>query len=293
MKKIILPILILPFLSLAKLEISLPGVIEVTQKSEYRLYDLAQLKEGTPEDLEKLKMVIVSDLSKKGILEAVKESNIKIKFIFEDSFKVTTTTQINKAELLRKISNHLTAECNTCIFEIQISKLPFVNNSTMNFNAAEFELKKGSFMLPLVDAAAESIQSNRFFASGTWKVFKKVIVANKWMGQGYRLTADDLKEELKDITYINDKLLDRQDLIGKQIIRAISVNAIFTRDLLIVEKFIKKGDFVRLLVKDGPFEIEMNAQAESDGLEGDSIKVKANQKFITAKVISKDKVVSE
>lgn len=286
-------IFLIPFILLAQVEVSLPALVEVTLKSDYTLYDLAILKQGRTEDLESFKKISISDLTKKGVLEAVKESETKIKTIFEDSFKVLTTKQINRNELQRKVNNHLTAECNTCIFEIQISKLPFVNNPVTIFNPTYFEISRGSFMVPLIDNSTNSIQPGRFFATGTWKTFRKVSVTNKWLGQGTRMTSEDLKEELKDVTYIADKLVDRETLIGKQVTRAIASNAIITRDLLIVEKLIRKGDTVRLILRDGPFEIEMNAQAESDGLEGDSIKVKANQKSIAAKVISKDKVVSE
>ncbi len=284
-------ILLVPLFSLAQLEVSMPALVEVTQKSEYSLYDLAVLKEGTSEDLDNFKKITIADLSKKGVLEAIREANSKIKIIFEEVFKIATTTQVNKKELQRKITNHLTSQCNACIYDIQISKLPFTNSATMNFRTAEFDLARGSFMLPLVDSA--TTVTNKFYATGSWKTFKKVSVANKWMGQGYRVTSEDLKEELKEVTFLNDKLVERENLIGKQVVRAIAANTIITRDLLVVEKMIKKGDLIRLILKDGPFEIEMNAQAEADGLEGDSIKVKANQKVITAKVVSKDKVVSE
>lgn len=289
MNKLFFLTFFLPYLLLAQVEVSLPAVVDVSQKAQYSLYDFVIFKEGKSEDLENFKKVFVSDLTKKGILESIKESGLKIKITFENSFKVIASTQINKSELQRKITNHLTADCNTCIFEIQISKLPFVNNPPMNFRTSDFELARGSFMLPLWD----SIQTSRYFVSGSWKTYRKVPVSNKWMGQGYRLTDSDLKEELKEVTFLNDKLVERHNLIGKQIVRSIPANSVITRDLLVVEKLVKKGETVRLLIKDGPFEIEMNAQAEADGLAGDSIKVKTNQKSITAKVISKDKVVSE
>lgn len=293
MKTILTLLSLLPFLCVAQVEISMPAAIEVTQKSTYSLYDLAILKQGTSEDLEALKKIEVLDLSKKGVLEAIRDSEIKIKTIFEESLKVSAVLQVNKKELLRKINNHLIAQCNTCIYETQISKIPFLNNANMDFRSDEFEKTRGSFMLPLASNDNSIVSASKFFATGSWKTYKKVAVANKWMGQGYRVTGDDLKEELKEVTFLNDKLVERQDLIGKQIVRAVTANTIITRDLLVVEKLIRKGDAIRLILKDGPFEIEMNAQAEADGLEGDSIKVKANQKTITAKVVSKDKVVSE
>tara|TARA_B110001454_G_scaffold219200_1_gene251781 strand:+ start:2800 stop:3669 length:870 start_codon:yes stop_codon:yes gene_type:complete len=289
MIRILFLILAMPFLLQAETEVSLLADVEVSTKSEYSLYDLVTFKQGTSEDLDGLKKIIVPFLNKKAILAAIKESGLKAKVIFENTFKVTTTNQINRNELQRKITNHLTAQCNECIFEIQIYKLPFVNEPNMNFRDSDFEVSRGSFMLPLWGQT----KVNKSYATGSWRTFKKVALTNKWMAQGQRLTKEDLKEELKEVTFLNNKLIEIKDLVGKQLMRATPANTIVTRDILVVEKMVKKGDTVRLMVSDGPFEIEIKAQAESDGQEGDSIKVKANQKSIMAKVVSKDKVVSE
>lgn len=288
-KFLILVLILVPYFVQAQTELSLLADVEVSTKSEYFLYDLVTFKQGNAEDLETLKKVSVPFLNKKAILEAVKDSGLKAKLIFENTFKVTVTNQINRNELQRKIMNHLTAQCNECTFEIQLYKLPFVNEPNMNFRDSDFELSRGSFMLPLWGQA----KSNRTYATGSWRTFKKVALTNKWLGQGQRLTTEDLKEELKEVTFLNNKLIDIKDLVGKQLMRSTPANTIVTRDILVIEKMVKKGDAVSLLIKDGPFEIEIKAQAENDGQEGDSIKVKANQKSITAKVISKDKVVSE
>lgn len=289
MTKILFLLFLLPCFLLAQVEVSVPANVEVMRKAEYTLYDFIVLKEGNSEDLESFKKVSVSFLTKKGILEAIKENDLKTKVIFEDGFKVVTTSQVSRGELQRKINNHLTGECNVCIFEIQIHKVPLVNESSVTFRATDFDISRGSFMLSL----AEGAQTGRVYTTGSWRTFRKVPVSNKWLGQGHRVTNDDLKEELKEVTFLNNKLIDAQDLVGKQLSRSIAANTIITRDILTIEKMVKKGDVVRLLIKDGPFEIETSAQAESDGLEGDSVKVKTNQKSVTAKVVSKDKVVSE
>jgi len=289
MNRFLFLILVLPFFLQAQTEVSLLADVEVSTKTEYSLYDLVTLKQGTSEDLDSLKKVNVPFLNKKAILEAIKDSGLKAKVIFENTFKVTVTNQINRNELQGKITNHLTAQCSECIFEIQTYKLPFVNEPNMNFRDSDFELTRGSFMLPLWGTT----KANKSYATGSWRTFKKVALTNKWMSQGQRFTTEDLKEELKEVTFLNNKLIDIKDLVGKQLMRSTPANTIVTRDILVVEKMVKKGDTVSLLVNDGPFEIEIKAQAESDGQEGDSIKVKANQKTIMAKVVSKDKVVSE
>ncbi|OYZ17782.1 MAG: flagella basal body P-ring formation protein FlgA [Bdellovibrio sp. 28-41-41] len=289
MNRFLFLILVMPFLLQAQTEVSLLADVEVSTKTEYTLYDLVSLKQGTSEDLDGLKKISVPFLNKKAILEALKDSGLKTKVIFENTFKITVTNQINRNELQRKITNHLTAQCNECIFEIQTYKLPFVNEPNMNFRDSDFELTRGSFMLPLWGAT----KANKSYATGSWRTFKKVALTNKWMSQGQRFRTEDLKEELKEVTFLNNKLIDIKDLVGKQLMRSTPANTIVTRDILVIEKMVKKGDIVSLMVNDGPFEIEIKAQAESDGQEGDSIKVKANQKTIMAKVVSKDKVVSE
>lgn len=288
-KILILVFFLMPYFLRAQSELSLLANVEVSTKTQYSLYDLVTFKQGTSAELESLKKVTVPFLNKKAILEAIKDSGLKAKVIFENTFKATVTNQINRHELQRKIMNHLTSQCNECIFEIQIYKLPFLNEPNMVFRDSDFEISRGSFMLPLW----EQTKGTRSYASGSWRIFKKVALTNKWLAQGQRLTYEDLKEELKEVTFLNNKLIDIKELVGKQLMRSTPANTIVTRDILVVEKMVKKGDAVSLLIKEGPFEIEVKAQAENDGQEGDSIKVKANQKSITAKVISKDKVVSE
>ncbi|MBL7545742.1 MAG: flagellar basal body P-ring formation protein FlgA [Bdellovibrionaceae bacterium] len=289
MARIILLSFFLSLFCWGQTELSVSADIEISKKNAYTLYDLVVFKQGTSDDLESLKKISVLFLTKKGILEAVKDSGLKTKIVFEDDLKITTTAQVNKLELQRKISNHLTAECNMCIFDIQVHKLPFVNEAVMNFRSTDFDLARGSFMLPLWNSG----QTHRAFATGSWKTYKKVAVTNKWLGQGHRLSNGDIKEELKEVTFLNNRLIEVGDLVGRQLARSIPANTIVTRDVLAIEKVVKKGDVVRLLIKDGPFEIEVSALAESDGQEGDSVKVKTNQKTIAAKVLSKDKVVSE
>ena len=184
MTKILCVLFLMPVFLLAQVEIHLPVEVEVSSKTEYSLYDLVFLKQGTPDELEELKKIPVAFLSKKGILEAVKDSPIKIKSVFENTFKVTVSSQVNKSEMQRKIANHLTAECNTCIFEVQIQKIPFLNETNMSFRSTDFEIHKGSFMLPLWDTK----QNSKVYATGTWRTFRKVALSNKWLAQGHRLS---------------------------------------------------------------------------------------------------------
>ncbi len=162
-KFLILVLILVPYFVQAQAELSLVADVEVSTKSEYFLYDLVTFKQGSADDLEKLKKVSVPFLNKKAILEAVKDSGLKAKLIFENTFKVTVTNQINRNELQRKIMNHLTAQCNECIFEIQLYKLPFVNEPNMNFRDSDFELSRGSFMLPLW----AQTKANRTYATGS------------------------------------------------------------------------------------------------------------------------------
>lgn len=275
--------------ALAKMEVYLPAVTEVTQKSSYSLFDILVVKKGTLEELESLKKIKLENLSKEEILRVVKNNKESILLVINEENEIKQSKSLSKEEAIRKVTNYLTVQCQECIYEVQISQIP--SNARFEFIISEslFRNQKGSFLIPLKSDTSTTLG----WFSGTWKAFKKVIVLNKWVSQNSRLVSQDMKEELKEVTYITDRLANKDELMGRQVKKNLNENTILTRELLIVEKDIKKGDVVKLIVGEGPIEVQLMGSAENDGQIGDYIKVKTPLKNLSGKIIDKGQVKIE
>ncbi|NUM57194.1 MAG: flagellar basal body P-ring formation protein FlgA [Bdellovibrionaceae bacterium] len=274
----------------AKMEIALVDEVEVTKKESYSLFDIVYLKKGTALELESLKKIKILDLTKSEIINVVRDNKDKIQLKVNDDFKIKTTKNLSREEGIRKVKNYLLTQCDECIFDIQVTQL--TENSMLDFSLSEsaFQGSRGSFMIPLKSTTSKL---TGWFV-GTWKTFKKVPVLNKWVAQKSRVMAEDLKEELKEVTFFMDKILSKEELLGKQVNRALSAGSIITREMIVHEAAVRKGDAVKLILKNGEIEIEVQGFAESDGQYGEKIKIKTGlNKIITGIVSEKGQVVSE
>ncbi len=271
------------------MEVYLPAVTEVTQKSSYSLFDILVLKRGTIEELESLKKLRLENLSKEEILRVVKNNKESILLVINEKVEIKQSKSLSKEEAIRKVTNYLTVQCQECIYEVQISQIPDNARFEFIFSESLFRNQKGSFLIPL------KTESSTIFGwfSGTWKTFKKVVVLDKWISQNSRLVPQDMKEELKEVTYISDRLANKNELVGRQVKKNLNENTILTRELLIVEKDIKKGDVVKLFLGEGPIEVNLSGIAENDGQVGDYIKVKTPLKNLSGKIIDKGQVKIE
>ena len=274
---------------LAKAMIYFPSVIEVTKKENYSFYDIAIFQKGNLNELDELKKVKLEHLSKESILKTSKEFQELFQVKVSESIEFHQTGVFSKAEISRKVQNHLTSGCNECIFEIHLTQFPSNPKIDLLIQDSFFEKKGASFLLPLKSKSEAQVG----WVSGTWKNFKKVSVVNKWISQNSRLQVQDLSEELKEVTFINDKIPLTQDIIGKRVQRALSAGTVVTSDVLVVEKDVKKGDSLRVKLINDAIEIETQGIAESDGQVGDTIKIRLHQKNLNAKVVSKNEVIIE
>lgn len=276
-------------LAFAKMEIAILPETEVTQKTEYKLFDLAVLKNGSTEDLELLKKIKVENLDKASILSAVKAHKENITVVLNDKMSFKTSKSLSKEEGVRKVQNYLTAQCAECIYDILVTQIPSNPKFDFVFSESLFRTQKGSFLVPLKSDTSTTLG----WFSGTWKTYRKVPVLNKWLPQNSRITSDDVKEELKEITFMSDKLISSEELIGRMTNRALNAGALITRDLLVTEKAVKKGETVKVLVSEGSIEIVLSGIAETEGQIGDQIKIKAQNKMLTGKIKEKGQVVVE
>ncbi len=276
-------------ISFAKMEISILSETEVTQKSEYKLFDIAVLKSGTTEDIEQLKKIKLESLDRAAILAAVKAHKENMTLVLNDKMDFKLSKSLSKEEGIRKVQNYLVSQCAECIYEVQVSQIPSNPRFDFVFSESLFRTQKGSFLVPL---KSESSTALGWF-SGTWKTYRKVPVLNKWLPQNSRITNEDVKDELKEVTFISDKLISTEELVGRLTNRALNAGALVTREFLVTEKAVKKGETVKVLVAEGPIEIVLSGIAETEGQIGDQIKIKTQNKMLTGKVKEKGQVVVE
>lgn len=275
--------------SFAKMEISILPETEVTQKAEYKLFDIVVLKSGTTEDIEQLKKIKIEALDKSSILSAIKSHKENITLMLNEKMEFKQVKSLSKEEGIRKVQNYLVSQCPECIYEIQVSQIPSNPRFDFVFSESLFRSQKGSFLVPLKSDSSTALG----WFSGTWKTYRKVPVLNKWLSQNSRITSEDLKEELKEVTFISDKLISSEELVGRLTNRVLNAGALVTREFLVSEKAVKKGETVKVLVSEGPIEIILSGIAETEGQVGDQIKIKTQNKLLTGKIKEKGQVVVE
>lgn len=271
------------------MEVTIPSSIELTQRESYSLFDIVVFKSGTVEELESLKKIKIPEISKEEIIQTIKNHKENIFLTLNDNFEVKINKVISREEAVRKVNNYLTTQCSDCIYDIHVTQLPSNPRFEFEFSESLFQGTKGNFLVPLKSKSSNLLG----WFSGTWKTYKKAAVLNKWLAQNSRITKEDLKEEIKEITFVSDRLLSSEELIGRVINRALNAGSLITRELLVMEKAIKKGEVVKIFISEGPIEITLSGVAESEGQIGDTIKIKTAAKNLMGKIIEKGQVKIE
>lgn len=310
MKKIIAIIFIINFSlsllslnALARPEVSIPAVVEVSQRPALRLIDIAVVKEGSEELLAQLQNLVIRDDARElllsqhfeanellGKIRAEMKSNEVLKklnpsFKIPSSVKVTfAAAPISKQEIERKIMNVLTARCAECEYHLSIQSVPVPNTRQWDLDFSQFTVK-GGFLLPLREGDNRQLK----WISGTIHVSRLTPVTTRMISQGERVKAEDLRMAMIDVTFAKDAGLRMEDIQGQLAARTLSVGSPVWMADLKREPAAKRGQIVRALVGDQDFEITVNVEAQENGFIGDLVKVKNldTQKVLSALVTDK------
>jgi flagella basal body P-ring formation protein FlgA len=124
------------------------------------------------------------------------------------------------------------------------------------------------------------------------KLMQKVLVANRTIKRGERLSAEDVKLTLKDVTDLKFKPINRVDEIsGMQARTNIYDGKVLTSNMIEKGKTVFAGNKVTAVYQNGVVEVTFPAVVRIAGRVGDVIRVKRDDGIILkAKVINNKEV---
>lgn len=290
-------------------KVILASEIELANKSEINIYDLAKIEKSSSEVLKKLSEIKIDSefiknkfltygitsssekiyftMTREEMLKIIRKKNsdhMNLQWVIPDLVKVELRNQVNKAEIERKIDNHLQALCAECTFEINIDKLPSAKSTNWDISVSDVSLKS-SYLI------AAKTDEKTFWISIRQKVFKEVPVTTRWIPALQKIQPGDLELKRADIANSKDGFLNLSQMTNSILVRSMPVGSIVGASDIKREAVIKRGQVLKAQIENSDFEISISATAEESGFIGDVIKIKANDKQMSGKIKDNGSVV--
>ena len=102
-----------------------------------------------------------------------------------------------------------------------------------------------------------------------------VIISSRDLAKGHVVQVRDLQTKPMEIHRLfRDFTVNQDDLLGRKVLRRVRVGQILTQEQLQARILVKKGDIVLIRAGSNDFSATMKGEAQQDGIEGDSVKVK-------------------
>ncbi len=145
----------------------------------------------------------------------------------------------------------------------------------------------------IVGLRCEGIRPWKIYVPIRLNVYKHVVVADRTLSRGTRLSMDDIKLAEANIAGINHGFYTKKnDVIGKELIRSIATGIPLTANYLKNPMVMKRGQSVTILAKNSSLQVSMRGTALNKGREGDMIRVRNNKskRIIDAIIINTNTV---
>lgn len=302
---LLLSVLLFCFSSWARPEVEIAAVVEVSQRQELRLSDIVSVRNATSDMLNIMDRVVLREDSRDLLInQSIDSQEItkKLRDIWIQNrvagappvFKIPAKVKIefsaralSRQEFERKALNKLRVQCASCEHQVSIQSLPETEMRKWNVDWSPLAHAKGSFLLSFDDGSTQ-----KKWISGSFKVFKKVPVAARFISQNEKLEVTDLSFENRDVTFAKDDILKTENLNESIASRTLSKGQIVWSSDLKKEPALKRGQIIKALIGSDDFEISLSVQAEEAGQIGDVIRVKnlETKKILSGVVIEKGMV---
>ena len=205
--------------------------------------------------------------------------------------------QLPGQEIKQGLVSQWQAQCPDCRFEIQELSLPRLPEGS-RVNEWSFigapPLPRGSFSIGIrvLDGNSQDGNGKRFWINGVAKIKRQVPVVTRNMSFNERLGETDVQFEFRDVTYARDAIPTKESLVGRKTKMTKAVGQILWQSDLAKEKAVSRGEWIKVVSAEGPLEISMMAQAESDGFIGDVVRLRnaSSKQIITGVAVAKGSV---
>ena len=197
--------------------------------------------------------------------------------------------QFTATEIEAELTSQFKKICGECEFEISRLMVPRISfgldpHATWKLKTTS-ELPRASFSIPLEISRSNpaSQPAQLFWVSGILTVRRKAQVATRAITIGEKISAQDLRLELRDVTFANDRpasLIDMKEAVAA---RQISAGEIVWKNHLRREAAIKTGETVKVSAGSDGWQITVDGVSQTTGYVGDSVQVKISR---TQKIVS-------
>src|SRR5215467_1473904 len=127
----------------------------------------------------------------------------------------------------------------------------------------------------LVAADVAGKEEARVWVKTEIKVFDEVVITAVPLAHQEIIGGKDVRVARRDISSLTSKPFARvDDVVGRQIVRAVEANEVLTQKLLDRPTLIKRGSSITLVYETGSLRVETAGTAEEGGKVGDFIQVK-------------------
>lgn len=173
---------------------------------------------------------------------------------------------VSEIEFRQRYEREARRYCQSCEFRLTDLKLPSfqsqqVSESILNFSSVK---QPGAFL----------VSSTMGPVTGRAEWLRPTPIAKRLLNQGTVLTSSDFTIEKLSVQFTRDSVLPAEELVGKSVIRQISVGQAILAGDVREAQVVSRGQPVRVIMGTSQLEISTPAIAEQNGARGEFIRVR-------------------
>lgn len=184
--------------------------------------------------------------------------------------------QINSKEVESQLLSHWKSQCADCKFKIKNLSVPKLAKEHRGL-PWQLDLPsafpRGSFN-HRIRIQSDSGAFAQYWLSGELSILREVPVLKRSVNMGDRLSEEDFKMELREVTFSSDTPPSPSQVVGSRMRFISNANEIIWNRSIERERAVRRGDIVKAYIGEGDWQIVIQARTEQDGHIGDRINVR-------------------
>ncbi|MFH2035017.1 MAG: flagellar basal body P-ring formation chaperone FlgA [Candidatus Zixiibacteriota bacterium] len=196
--------------------------------------------------------------------------------------------------IISKVTQYYSLDDNNIELEIRKNNIEIIDGSYDSLVIRSLTRKEPRGLVPLI---VDIYSGKEIIESGQIRVdiryYQNVLVTSDRIKRNHPIVGRQLKEERRDVTYLNNKpIINPVDLINIWSRRAISKNQILTSDMIEKIPAITPGEEVSVMYQMAGLDIRTRGVALENGYIGEEIRVRNNdsKKIIACTIVDSETV---
>ena len=283
--------------------------------AEIRLGDIAEISSDTPEQVRKLRGLIIAKSPPPNKTRRIRADYIMLrlrqlgidpaKTLLNGPREVLVSGsyfEIEASEIRNIISDHVASarwwgDARVTIKDIQISLDRMLPKGVVTYRIDPPKIHSKSGIVPIfINFFVDGRFEKKIRATVKLQVFVDVVVTRKPIGRYKPLSAEDLQLKKMDLTNLpSNAITSLEEAIGKRARRNILANVALRPDLIEYPPLVRRGDMVLIVAESEGLKITALGEVKSSGRRGARVKVVNldTNKRVFARVVDKNTVKVE